>query len=208
VVAAREAGDVTGVAQQLGGQHRAEPIHLGQGRAVLTDRLADGLAGRLGLPVQATHIRHQLASDALALDINGGDGTDLALQRGGSGGRELTGCPAGLQVGQQHVQPAQSASALGDQVVAAARQQPEDHRLVLEGDRAQPPVVDGGRGDRAGVGQVGLAALLVPSSRARAASLAGTSTTGSPAATSSWAIPRPRPLAPSTAQRRSGHCFA
>jgi transposase len=29
--------------------------------------------------------------------------------------------------------------------------------------------------------------------------LAGTSTTGSPAATSSWAMPRPRPLAPSTA---------
>jgi hypothetical protein len=53
-----------------------------------------------------------------------------------------------------------------------------------------------------------LRALLVPSSRARAASLAGTSTTCSPAATSSWAIPRPRPLAPSTAQRRSGHCFA
>jgi replicative DNA helicase len=41
-----------------------------------------------------------------------------------------------------------------------------------------------------------LRALLVSSSRARAASLAGTSTTCSPAATSSWAIPRPRPLAP------------
>jgi len=49
-----------------------------------------------------------------------------------------------------------------------------------------------------------LRALLVPSSRARAASLAGTSGTCSPAATSSCAIPRPRPVAPSTAQRRSG----
>ena len=53
-----------------------------------------------------------------------------------------------------------------------------------------------------------LRALLVPSSRARAASLAGTSTTCSPAATSSWAIPRPRPLAPSTAQRRWGQTAA
>src|SRR5215207_8353421 len=53
-----------------------------------------------------------------------------------------------------------------------------------------------------------LRALLVPSSRARAASLAGTSRTCSPAATSSWAIPRPRPLAPSTAQHRSGQTAA
>jgi hypothetical protein len=122
---------------------------------VLTDRLADGLAGRLDLPVQATPIGQQLVSDALALDIDGGDGTDLAQQGGGSGGRELAGCPAGLQVGQQHMQPAQGPGALGDQVVAAVRQQPEDHRVVLEGDRAQLPVVEGGRRDRAGVGQVG-----------------------------------------------------
>jgi hypothetical protein len=50
-----------------------------------------------------------------------------------------------------------------------------------------------------------LRALLVPSSRARAASSAGTSTTGSPAATSSWAMGRPRPLAlppPSAAAAR------
>jgi hypothetical protein len=121
---------------------------------VLTDRLADGLAGRLDLPVQATPIGQQLVSDALALDIDGGDGTDLAQQGGGSGGRELAGCPAGLQVGQQHMQPAQGPGALGDQVVAAVRQQPEDHRVVLEGDRhranaghelteAQRPVVVG-----------------------------------------------------------------
>src|SRR5215211_808437 len=53
-----------------------------------------------------------------------------------------------------------------------------------------------------------LRALLVDSSRARAASLAGTSTTCSPAATRSWAMPRPRPLAPSTAQRRWGQTAA
>jgi hypothetical protein len=48
-----------------------------------------------------------------------------------------------------------------------------------------------------------LRALLVESSRARAVTLAGTYTTGSPAATSSWAMPRPRPMAPSTAIRCS-----
>ena len=50
-----------------------------------------------------------------------------------------------------------------------------------------------------------LRALPEPNSRARAASLAGTSTTRSPAATSCWATPCPRPAAPSTAQTRSGH---
>ena len=115
------------------------------------------------------------------------------------------GPPAGLQVGQQHLQPAQDPGALGDQVVATVAEQAEDHCLVLEGDRAQLPVVDGGRGDRAGVGQVGLAAAAAGQQPGRAASLAGTSRTGSPAAASSWAMGRPRPLAPpppSTAQAR------
>ena len=84
-------------------------------------------------------------------------GADLAQQSSGPGGGELPVGAAGLQVGQQHVQAAQGPGAFGDQVVAAVAQQPEDHRLVLQGDRAQPPVVDSGRGDRAGVGQVALA---------------------------------------------------
>src|SRR5512132_244739 len=55
------------------------------------------------------------------------------------------------------MQPAQSAGAFGDQVVAAVAEQPENDRLVLERDWAQPPVVEGSRGDRAGISQVGLA---------------------------------------------------
>jgi hypothetical protein len=53
-----------------------------------------------------------------------------------------------------------------------------------------------------------LRALPEPSSRARAASLAGTSTTRSPAARRCWATPCPRPAAPSTAHSRSGHSAA
>ena len=118
---------------------------------MLADRGADPLAGRLDLPVQAAHLGQQLVGDPLALDINGGDGADLAQQGGGPGGRQLPGGAAGLQVGQQHVQAAQGAGAFGDQVVAAVAEQAEDHRLVLEGDRAQPPVMDSGGGDRGGV---------------------------------------------------------
>ena len=55
------------------------------------------------------------------------------------------------------MQAAQDAGAFGDQVVTAIRQQPQDHRLVLESDRAQPPMVDRRGGDRAGISQVGLA---------------------------------------------------
>ena len=48
----------------------------------------------------------------------------------------------------------------------------------------------------------------VSNSRTRAASFAGTSTTCSPSARSRCASGRPAPLAPSTAQTRSGHAFA
>lgn len=53
-----------------------------------------------------------------------------------------------------------------------------------------------------------LRALLDPNSRARAASFAGTSSTSSPVVTSCWAMPRPSPVAPSIAHRRSGHYSA
>jgi hypothetical protein len=46
------------------------------------------------------------------------------------------------------------------------------------------------------------------SSRTRAASFGGTSSTRSPAATSCWASRHPSPAAPSTAQARSGHARA
>ena len=48
----------------------------------------------------------------------------------------------------------------------------------------------------------------VSNSRTRAASLAGTSTTTSPASSSRCARERPAPLAPSTAHTRSGHALA
>jgi hypothetical protein len=103
-----------------------------------------------------------LVGDSLALGVDGGDRVGLPQQGGGPGGRQLTGSAAGLQVGQQHVQAAQDAGAFGHQVIAAVAEQAEDHRLVLEGDRAQPPVMDSGGGDRGGVGQVGLAGVASP----------------------------------------------
>jgi hypothetical protein len=78
VVPVREAGEVAGVAHQLGGQHRPDPVHLGQGGPVVVDRAADGLAGHLDVPVQATHIRQRLPSDPLALKVDHRDRADPA----------------------------------------------------------------------------------------------------------------------------------
>jgi hypothetical protein len=205
VVAAGEAGDVAGVAEQLGGQHRADPVQLGQGGAVLADRSADGLAGGLDLAVQAAHVGQQLVGDPLALGVDGRDRVGLAEQGSGSGGRELPGGAAGLQVSQQHMQAAQGAGALGDQVVAAVAEQPEDHRLVLPGDRAQPPVVDGGRSDRAGIGQVALAGAAGPQQSGPGGQLGrhihdrlpgSDQQLGDPAAQATGALDRPAPLRP------------
>jgi two-component system response regulator MprA len=62
--------------------------------------------------------------------------------------------------------------------------------------------------DRVRIQRVGLAVVAGVEQPYRAASLAGTSTTFSPASSSRWASGRPAPLAPSTAQIRSGHAFA
>jgi hypothetical protein len=60
------------------------------------------------------------------------------------------------------VQPAQGPGAFGDQVVAAVAEQSQDDGVVLEGDRSQLPVVDGGGRHRGGVGQVALAGAAGP----------------------------------------------
>jgi hypothetical protein len=59
-----------------------------------------------------------------------------AQQGGGSSSGEFPLSAAGVQVSQQDMQPAQGPGAFGDQVVTAVAEQPQDHRLVLKGDRA------------------------------------------------------------------------
>ena len=109
------------------------------------------------------------------------------------------------QLAQQLVEPVEQAGPFGGEVIAAFGQQPQDHRLVFGGDDAQTAVlVQGDLGD--GVRVVGsvLPPPPVASSRTRVARVAGTSSTCSPVAVSCWAMPRPRPCAPSTANCRCG----
>jgi hypothetical protein len=65
---------------------------------VVADRGADGLASRLDLAVQATHVGQQFPGDALALEVDAGDRVDPVQQVGGPGGRQLAVGAAGLQV--------------------------------------------------------------------------------------------------------------
>ena len=111
-----------------------------------------------------------------------------------------------MQVAEQDVEPAQRAGALGDQVVAAVAEQPQRHRVVGGGDLvAERRCASATAATEAASVRSVLWALPAPSSRARAASLAGTSTTSSPPPTSCWATVCPSPVAPSTAHRRAGH---
>jgi len=91
---------------------------------VLTDRLADAwlavLTCRSRRRTSASNWRAiRLPSTSTAVMV------DLAQERSGPGGGQLAVGAAGLQVGQQHVQPAQGRGGFGDQVVAAVAQPPQ-----------------------------------------------------------------------------------
>jgi hypothetical protein len=89
------------------------------------------------------------------------------------------------------------------QPVAAVDQQPQRHGGVVRGDLPQSLGPQRNHGDAVRVDGVGFAALAGgANTRARADSFAGTSTTVSPSAARRWAMCRPVPLQPSTAQTR------
>jgi hypothetical protein len=88
------------------------------------DRGANGPASHLDLPVQATHVSQQLTGDGFAFDINHRDRTDLVPQGGGSGGGQLLLGAASCTSEIRACSPLRGAGALGDQVVAAVKQQP------------------------------------------------------------------------------------
>jgi hypothetical protein len=103
-----------------------------------------------------------------------------ASQRGRGIGVQAARGAAWDQVGKQHMKPVARLGAGPDQVVAAVRQPAQDPGVVLDTDLAKPSGALGGHRDRDRV----VGSLVRPwptdSSRTRAASLAGPSTTCSP----------------------------
>ena len=104
-----------------------------------------------------------------------------------------------MQVPQQDLQAVDPSRVLGDQVVAALGEQTQDGGVVLGLDAVETPVVLSYRSDRGGVGDIGLAGIARSQEACACGQLGRHVEDGFPAVTSCWAMPRPRPVAPSTA---------
>jgi hypothetical protein len=109
---------------------------------------------------RVAHVGDQVAGELPAGGHGRASRGDLAQQRGGTVSGEVAAGASTDQVSQQPVQPVDGLGAQADQVVAAAGQQVQHHRMSLGDDLAQPGRGAGGDDrDRDRVGRVGLAAV-------------------------------------------------
>jgi hypothetical protein len=143
----------------LAAQDLADAEDLGERAARRGDRFGAAAPVVDEGPVDATDVRDQLARHCLAFDVDRAGGPDRGQQPGGPIGRELPWCAAGAQVAQQAVQPVDRATALGGQLVAAVREQPQHGAVVVRRDPREVIAVLGDDGDAARVDTVALAAV-------------------------------------------------
>ena len=204
-----EAGDVAGVADDLGRQDRTDAVDLGQRRAAASDLGGDGLAH--GAELASARRRSSSRSRAIALRwwSAGVSGRTRARNAAACGRRQLPGGAAGLEVAQQYLEPVHGAGRWDNDVVSAVREQAQH-------DGVTSAVTARGLGlwmatdaTDTGVGQV----------RLSCAATSQADELGRPA----WRARRPPshrrrraagphrgrgPAAPSTAHSRSGHSAA
>ncbi len=76
VVPAREAGDVTAVRDDLGGDDRPEAVHLGEGAACCVQGGAEALGARFDCGVEPAEITEQVPGEGLALLVDRGERAD------------------------------------------------------------------------------------------------------------------------------------
>src|SRR4051794_2728782 len=100
VIGAREAGDVAGVAEDLGGEDVADAEDLGQVAARGGDGLRAAAAVLVQRAVDAADVGDQLARDGLALLVDGAGPSKAGEEAGGPGGGGLAGRAAPGQVAQ------------------------------------------------------------------------------------------------------------
>jgi hypothetical protein len=159
VVLGREATHVADLAQELGGQNRADAEQLDEGGRRLGDGVPEACFDRGDPPVQGAEVGDQVDGELPAGAGRRGGWSQPAQQGGRGVGIQAALGAAGEQVAQQHMEPIQGPGALTHQVIAAVRQQPQDAGVVLEADLAKPPGPVGGQGDRERVVGVALAAV-------------------------------------------------
>jgi hypothetical protein len=141
-----EAGDITDVADDQGGDDWTDSAELGQARGARLDR-GRGLLGVIGQrTVQSAHVGEQVTGQALSDPRDRSRGSDAAEQRGCCGRRQLPLGAASHQFTKQRVQPVQRPGALLVEVVSAVGKQAQDHRIALGGHPAQAAAPDGSVG--------------------------------------------------------------
>ncbi len=157
-------------------------------------------------PDVAQHLRSQSPSEA----GRGALGPYAAQDARSPRGRERPGHPAGNEVPQESVEAVERPGALGHQVLAPLGKESKHLRANLGSERCQPLVARSGQRGGQGIEPIVLLAGVAcrehpnPCRELRR----HVHTTDSPAAANLPARCRPRPLAFSTAQRRSGNRFA
>jgi hypothetical protein len=170
-----------------------------------TSSVSCAFAALIFLSMTATSVVSSQASCRRVRPTMSRGRTVLSSARACGADRELLG-PAGNEFEQQVVQPAQRLGPGPAQTVTAIDQQLQRNGDIIDHGLTQTVGAQRGHGDAVRVGGVGLRPWAVSNSRACADGFAGTSSTVSPSATRRWAMCRPIPLQPFTAQARSLYC--
>ena len=158
--------------------------------------------------IACAHLAEELDGEAATFDTDRVVGSDATQLGRGPGRGKLPGEPARDQLTQDGVEATDRPGAMRDQVVVTFREEPQHRRMVLEHDHPQFECRNATTAaERASCASV-LSLRALSSSRARAESAGGTSSTVSPAATSCCANNAPVPVAPSIAQHRGSNLAA
>jgi hypothetical protein len=123
---ARKPPHVAHDAHDLRGQDRSHAENLGEGGARGLHLLPDALVQIGDPPVEGANVTHYLGGQLLSGSRRFVPWSDSPQQPGGGIGTELLADGVGEKVPQQHVQTVQGASALGNQILAPLREQPEN----------------------------------------------------------------------------------
>jgi hypothetical protein len=184
VIPAGKAGHVANVADDRGGDDRPgseQPSQAGPGRP---DRYGQLLPGLADLGVDMAQVLGERGGELAARRLHGPGWCDRCQDARGLACGDLPGDAAGHQLAQHLVQPAGDLGAGAAQVAVALGPQLEHRRVIIT--LGLPAAGRAQRRDRNRAGIAGSFLLVFPdsSSRTRAASLGGTSSTRSPAASS------------------------
>jgi hypothetical protein len=135
VAAAGEAADVTDVADQAGRTGRADAVQLLQGAAAGRDQIGQLVLRHLDLLVDLNEFGYQFRRQSPAGATDKVTGPDRGQQRAGPIGTQERLRPARQRLQQQLVNAVEQVGAGPAEFVSTVDEQPQRHRLVVDGVR-------------------------------------------------------------------------